>query len=406
MSKPIIELHKLGKRYRKRTRESYLALRDILAQPWRLWQKKRPVYFWALKEVTFAVQPGEVWGVIGRNGAGKSTLLKILSRITEPTEGYAILRGRVGSLLEIGTGFHYELTGRENIYFNGALLGMKRAEIRRKFDEIVEFSGVGEFLDMPLKHYSSGMVVRLGFAIAAHLEPEILIVDEVLAVGDIEFQKKCLGKMEEVSSREGRTVLFVSHQMNQIRRLCQKAVWLEEGQVRQVGPVEEVLSAYEVEFSRRSKGEEFLLQNGSSHVRARFLRWELRGSSEEEAYSLSHFGPLTVAFLLHVFRPLRYVYIMVAIRDMEGRVLWGIDRRVPALSPGIVTFEYELEYLPLAPGTYEWTAHLHDEEGLVDILEGYPLLRVDLPMYRCSLDQWAGILNIPYTFRVSTVEAG
>src|SRR6202046_1664048 len=183
--------------------------------------------FWALKDVSFEVKQGEVLGIIGRNGAGKSTLLKILSRITEPTQGRILLKGRVASLLEVGTGFHPELTGRENIYLNGAILGMTQREIRKKFDEIVAFAEIEKFLDTPVKHYSSGMYVRLAFAVAAHLEPEILIVDEVLAVGDTDFQKKCMGKMDEVSRRDGRTVLFVSHTMASVERLCDRAILLD-----------------------------------------------------------------------------------------------------------------------------------------------------------------------------------
>jgi len=199
--------------------------------------------FWALKDVSFEVKRGEVVGIIGRNGAGKSTLLKILSRITEPTEGRVTLRGRVASLLEVGTGFHPELTGRENIFLNGAILGMTKAEIRKKFDEIVAFAEVERFLDTPVKRYSSGMYVRLAFAVAAHLEPEILVVDEVLAVGDAEFQKKCLGKMKDVATG-GRTVLFVSHNMGAVTRLCQNGLLLQKGHLIKQGPVEEVISAY------------------------------------------------------------------------------------------------------------------------------------------------------------------
>jgi lipopolysaccharide transport system ATP-binding protein len=198
---------------------------------------------WALKEVCFEIKRGEVVGIIGRNGAGKSTLLKILSRITEPTEGYVDVYGRVGSLLEVGTGFHPELTGRENIYLNGAILGMKRTEIERKFDEIVAFAEVARFIDTPLKHYSSGMYLRLAFAVAAHLEPEILIVDEVLAVGDSRFQKKCINKMQDVG-QQGRTVLFVSHNMPAITRLCQRAILLDQGQLLRDGPSSEVVSSY------------------------------------------------------------------------------------------------------------------------------------------------------------------
>ncbi|MBI3951593.1 MAG: ABC transporter ATP-binding protein, partial [Acidobacteria bacterium] len=198
---------------------------------------------WALRDVSFEIKQGEVVGIIGRNGAGKSTLLKILSRITEPTEGYAEIHGRVGSLLEVGTGFHPELTGRENIYLNGAILGMKRTEIERKFDEIVAFAEVEKFIDTPVKHYSSGMYLRLAFAVAAHLEPEILLVDEVLAVGDAAFQKKCLGKMEDIGA-QGRTVLFVSHNMPAVSRLCRRAILLDEGSVLRDGASHQVISAY------------------------------------------------------------------------------------------------------------------------------------------------------------------
>ena len=199
--------------------------------------------FWALKDVSLQIKQGEVVGIIGRNGAGKSTLLKILSRITVPTEGRIRIDGRIASLLEVGTGFHQELTGRENIFLNGAILGMTRAEIIRKFDEIVEFSGVEEFLDTPVKRYSSGMYVRLAFAVAAHLEPEILIVDEVLAVGDAAFQKKCLGKMGSFA-QSGRTVLFVSHNMEAVRTLCQRAVWLKDGRLHKDGKADEILEDY------------------------------------------------------------------------------------------------------------------------------------------------------------------
>jgi len=198
---------------------------------------------WALKDVSFEVKSGEVVGIIGRNGAGKSTLLKVLSRITEPTEGYAEIRGRVGSLLEVGTGFHQELTGRENIYLNGAILGMRRAEIDHKFDEMVAFAEVEKFIDTPVKHYSSGMRLRLGFAVAAHLEPEILLVDEVLAVGDARFQRKCINKMQDVG-HQGRTVLFVSHSMPAITRLCERTILLDEGRVLKDGPSPKVVSAY------------------------------------------------------------------------------------------------------------------------------------------------------------------
>jgi lipopolysaccharide transport system ATP-binding protein len=228
----------------------YLALRDLIAQGAQRLLGRRAAEdegtetFRALRDVTFSVEQGDRVGIIGRNGAGKSTLLKILSRITEPTAGRIRIRGRVAALLEVGTGFHAELTGRENIYLNGALLGMRRAEIRSKFDEIVAFSEVEQFVDTPVKHYSSGMYVRLAFAVAAHLEPEILIVDEVLSVGDAQFQKKCLGKMEDVSRQEGRTVLFVSHNTGVVAQLCNKAILLDRGQIVVDGDTSTVLGRY------------------------------------------------------------------------------------------------------------------------------------------------------------------
>jgi lipopolysaccharide transport system ATP-binding protein len=233
---------------------------------------------WALKDVSFEVKQGEVVGIIGRNGAGKSTLLKILSRITEPTKGLAEIHGRVGSLLEVGTGFHSELTGRENIYLNGAILGMKRAEINRKFDEIVAFAEVEKFVDTPVKHYSSGMYLRLAFAVAAHLEPEILIIDEVLAVGDARFQKKCLNKMQDVG-QAGRTVLFVSHNMPAISRLCERAMLLDEGIILADGLAHEVVSVYlksENDATAERKWPDLNKAPGSDVVRLRAVRVRIK----------------------------------------------------------------------------------------------------------------------------------
>jgi len=255
MSDVVIRCEGLSKQYRIGAKqEPYRTLRDSLANaaiaPFRMFTRNgngsngngRDT-IWALKDVSFEVKRGEVVGIIGRNGAGKSTLLKILSRITEPTEGRAMLKGRIAALLEVGTGFNPELTGRENIYLNAAILGMKKAEIDRKFDEIVAFAEVEKFIDTPVKHYSSGMHLRLGFAVAAHLEPEILVVDEVLAVGDAEFQKKCLGKMGDVA-KQGRTILFVSHNMGAIQALCSQTVLLNHGALEHLGPTPEVVTAY------------------------------------------------------------------------------------------------------------------------------------------------------------------
>ena len=259
MSDTVIKVENLGKKYliRHQQSERYVALRDVLTNKFKSLGKRlislqphssdlQPSReeFWALKDVSFEVKQGDRIGIIGRNGAGKTTLLKLLSRITEPTTGRIAIKGRVASLLEVGTGFHPELTGRENIFLNGAILGMTKKEIRSKFDEIVDFSEIEKFLDTPVKRYSSGMYVRLAFAVAAHLEPEILLVDEVLAVGDASFQKKCLGKMEDVSTKEGRTVLFVSHNMGAIQSLCKRCLLIQKGNLIQDNSAQAVVQAY------------------------------------------------------------------------------------------------------------------------------------------------------------------
>jgi lipopolysaccharide transport system ATP-binding protein len=239
--KPILEVKNLWKQYKIGGQQaSYLSLRERLLQPF---QRQEIDTFWALQDINFDVHQGECIGIIGRNGAGKSTLLKILSQITPPTKGYIKARGRIASLLEVGTGFHPELTGRENVYLNGSILGLKRSEINAKFDEIIDFSGIEKFLDTPLKHYSSGMRLRLAFSVAAHLEPEILLIDEVLAVGDAEFQKKCLGKMDEVS-KSGRTVIFVSHNLGAVRQLCSRGILLKNGKIEIVETIDTILEKY------------------------------------------------------------------------------------------------------------------------------------------------------------------
>lgn len=257
METPIIEAKNVGKKYDiNRSKGGYIALRDVITtvikSPFTYLRHKASEVvghktkeeFWALRNLNFSVNKGEIIGIIGGNGAGKSTLLKILSQITPPTTGEIKIKGRVGSLLEVGTGFHPELSGRENIFLNGAILGMPKAEISKKFDDIVEFAGIQKFIDTPVKYYSSGMYVRLAFSVAAHMEPDILVVDEVLAVGDVEFQKKCLGKMEEVTKKDGRTILFVSHNLDAVERLCTKTILLKKGEIVKFGETSEVVNYY------------------------------------------------------------------------------------------------------------------------------------------------------------------
>jgi len=280
---PIIEVKGVSKRYRIGEKQRYYSFRDTLVDlataPFKQKNKIRDNAFWALKDISFSVMPGEVIGIIGRNGAGKSTLLKILSRITPPTKGEITLRGRVASLLEVGTGFHPELTGRENIYLNGAILGMKRAEINDKFDEIVAFAEISRFLDTPVKFYSSGMYMRLAFAIAAHLDPEILLVDEVLAVGDAQFQKKCLGKMEEVA-KEGKTVLFVSHNLIAIESLCSSTLIVNKGKIILNGETKKIIGKYLDIIKNNTKQ---ILKNRTDRIgkgNIRIYKIEFRGENQ------------------------------------------------------------------------------------------------------------------------------
>jgi homopolymeric O-antigen transport system ATP-binding protein len=349
----------------------YTALRDVIGSEIRNLARKavgaargRQVFrnreideFWALRDVTFEVHQGEVLGIIGRNGAGKSTLLKVLSRITEPTTGRVTLRGRVASLLEVGTGFHPELTGRENVYLNGAILGMSRAEIGKKFDEIVAFAEVEKFLDTPVKRYSSGMYVRLAFAVAAHLEPEILIVDEVLAVGDAEFQKKCLGKMDAISRREGRTVLFVSHNMGVIGKLCGSALWLDRGSILDCGSAMELTTKY-LSHSRTSTGRAVRVaelprpdQQAGTRLRIEELEWI-------SPWPLRQGGRTRARITFSTKTPISDLAIGIAFRNVEGCQLMeccsdlsdGARKNLPGA--GRYSATIEIDSLPLAPDTY------------------------------------------------------
>jgi|ERR1700693_1420951 len=392
MSDTVIRVEGLGKRYRVGERERYLALRDVLTRLFTspLRRNRRSVDFlWALRNINLDISRGEVVGLIGRNGAGKSTLLKILARITRPTEGWADLQGRVGSLLEVGTGFHPELTGRENVYLSGAILGMRKKEIARKFDEIVSFAEVERFLDTPLKHYSSGMQMRLAFAVAAHLEPEILLVDEVLAVGDLQFQKKCLGKMGDVA-KTGRTIVFVSHQMTQIRRLCEHVLWLDDGRIRQAGRTGELIAAYETEMMSGSAKK----QGDTSEI---FVGWELRSSGSILKDGLSE---VTFQFTVNPREPIRRGYFGFHIHN-DASVLvasWGFDGL--NMEPGVQQIRVTLPQLPLRPGTYSILTSLFNSGNnltgkMLEIWNGIPFLAVDtLPLCHPE-DAWAGILNLP-----------
>ena len=369
MDKPIIEVQSLSKLYTLGSIGA-TSLRESVEM---LWAKVRrqprlngtpltarfapeqvgpvPHSFWALRDISFSVQPGEVIGLIGQNGAGKSTLLKILSRITEPTKGRAILRGRVASLLEVGTGFHPELSGRDNIYLNGAILGMKHAEIARKFDEIVSFAEVEDFVDTPVKRYSSGMHLRLAFAVAAHLEPEILLVDEVLAVGDATFQKKCLGKMGDVA-RQGRTVLVVSHNMASILSLCQRAVMLKFGTVLKVGPVQEIVHAY----LEGSKPEEVVaLSDRHDREGDGSVRYESIAIENAEGGNVIRTGSRCRVIIRYKSdKPVRQTRFLLTIYDLTHVSLFQLDTEatgdLPEVLPAEGTIMCETGPLPITPG--------------------------------------------------------
>jgi lipopolysaccharide transport system ATP-binding protein len=463
MSDTIISVENLGKKYRishQGERQRYVALRDVIAQkcaaPFRaLFGKngrvsplrkdsgdypKRTIKqspalalnnvvregqaasskedFWALKGVSFEVKQGEVVGILGRNGAGKSTLLKILSRITEPSEGRVVLKGRVASLLEVGTGFHPELTGRENIFLNSAILGMTRAETKLKFDEIVAFSEVGKFLDTPVKRYSSGMYVRLAFAVAAHLEPEILIVDEVLAVGDAQFQKKCLGKMQDVATKEGRTVLFVSHNMGAISELCSKAITLDAGRLLSSGDVEVLISDY--------------LQSGASQSgfvqfnRVRDKPRTLAKAFFHSAAILNHLGQTTssidvkhgfsVELVYEVVHPIRNLEVSIRIITSDGRPVMtsmaseAMPEIVENEQLGVNQARVKVPGMFLMPGHYMITIGLFEPCG--EVFDSHEAtLRVDIQdtgtvftRYQLSSHIFGVVIN-PLDWQVETIEA-
>ncbi|HVU57456.1 MAG TPA: polysaccharide ABC transporter ATP-binding protein [Puia sp.] len=392
MSQPVIKVENLSKQFiiAHEAREGYSTLRDTVMKSvsGMLSSRKREANrnghatketFWAINDVSFEISKGDRVGIIGRNGAGKSTLLKLLSRITEPSAGRITLNGRVASLLEVGTGFHPELTGRENIYLNGAILGMSRSEIRKKFDEIVAFAETEKFLDTPVKRYSSGMYVRLAFAIAAHLEPEILIVDEVLAVGDAQFQKKCLGKMEDVSKNEGRTVLFVSHNMGVVSQLCQTAILMQSGRLASIGNVNEAIQHYIAINAESGKGYIADAEKiaGKSNYLSRFNTTKADGSSCNE----------------YIFDEHMYLEVDFVVRDMNPNLQIGIglqdkiQNRIFTIIREIGKFQKTDEHtykgkvrLPaslIAPNIYSFVVALWTKDGQVfDILENVCSIKI------------------------------
>ncbi len=383
MSDVVIRVENLSKKYiiGHQKPEKYLALRDVIAGGIKgvaqkiLQQKKinkSQEEFWALKDVSFEINQGDRIGIIGRNGAGKSTLLKILSRITEPTSGRITINGRVASLLEVGTGFHPELTGRENIFLNGSILGMSKVEIKKKFDEMVNFAEVEKFLDTPVKHYSSGMYVRLAFAVAAHLEPEILIVDEVLAVGDAQFQKKCLGKLEDVG-REGRTVLFVSHNMATVTSLCQDAIWLMNGKVHERGSADWITSKYLIYGSELSG--EVEIDTTKQESRFHFNRLSLLNVDNQVTSVFDIKQPIKVRLEYSSIQAVKDLELTIRIYTSSGAPVFSINRSASIdldINTGDYVAEIEIPANFLAPDTYSIDLGAHIPR--VEVLSNYQSL--------------------------------
>jgi lipopolysaccharide transport system ATP-binding protein len=411
MSDTFIKVSHLSKQYRIGAREGYKTFRETLVDaakaPFRgissIFNRKSALadrqaeMIWALRDVSFEVKQGEVVGIIGRNGAGKSTLLKILSKITEPTEGRVELRGRVGSLLEVGTGFHPELTGHENIYLYGAILGMDRWEVTRKFDEIVSFAELEKFIDTPVKKYSSGMYMRLAFAVAAHLEPEILLVDEILAVGDAAFQKKCLGKVGDVS-KAGRTVLFVSHNMGAISRLCQRSFWMDDGRVRKEGETQKIINQYQSHYLVATPHWQRPDHSGTAGDFA-FLSVK---SANQQHQVTSYFAGNDAVLVQIDYRVSRYLsgcQIGVRLLNSEGLpILTTADSDATGASampkdPGLYHASFHIPGNLLAPGTYSLliAAHL-PHRNVYETIEQAVVFEVSAPGSLTSLDGRYGLI--------------
>lgn len=397
MEKSIIEVRNIGKKYNiTHQRGGYITMRDVIANifdnPFAFAVDKTKSAiglkpreeFWALKNVSFEVKRGEVIGIIGANGAGKSTLLKILSQITPPTTGEIILRGRVGSLLEVGTGFHPELTGRENIFLNGAILGMKKKEIANKFDEIVAFAGIEKFLDTPVKHYSSGMHVRLAFSVAAHMEPEILVVDEVLAVGDAEFQKKCLGKMDEITKKDGRTILFVSHNINAIENLCSNTIILNKGKIIFFGETKHAIQIYNQEIFRNTDTKDFLSikrKHGALNVKITDI---ILTDSFGKTITSPKSGEKLIIKISYESKKqenMLDVIFSIAFRNMSGNELFVcaniISNPINDSYPSNGTIKCVIDRLPLSRGSYIMAAMIQVDGIIEDHIEDAVCFKVE-----------------------------
>ena len=381
MTVPTIRVEHLGKLYQIGERDSYRTLRDTIVRSFHRSQHKSEEHIWALRDVSFDVYEGEVVGCIGGNGAGKSTLLKLLSRITEPTEGSFELRGRVSSLLDIGVGFHPELTGRENIFLSGAILGMKKREITKKFNEIVKFSELERFIDTPIKHYSTGMWVRLGFAVAAHMEPEILLVDEVLSAGDAAFQKKCLGKIDEATG-QGRTVLIVSHNLKAITDLCERCLWIDHGRIIRSGATQEVVVAYlESTQPQRTTGKIESDMHENPIADALFRQVTIVNATDQRVAKIFFGETLKIMIQFEVVRPVSELRIAAGLeRHQDGVTVAMVHNNddptssLHNLQPGVYSLQVETK-IPLSPGGYSINLEAKPGTGILRAGSNWDVVR-------------------------------
>jgi lipopolysaccharide transport system ATP-binding protein len=407
MIRSVLQVSRLSKRYRIGEYSADTQFREVIMRAMSKLARRQPEQeqiVWALQDVSFEVQQGEVLGIIGRNGAGKSTLLKLLSRITYPTSGSLKARGRVVSLLEVGTGFHEELTGRENIFLNGSILGMKKKEIERRLDKIVEFSGIGKFIDTPIKRYSSGMRLRLGFAVAAHLSPDILLVDEVLAVGDADFQKKCLDAMDGLRT-SGRTVLFVSHNMAAVENLCSRCIWMEGGRIRADGPARSVVSEYMKTFARASTGSVDLenIESRSGNGDGKFTHIEFMNGAGETTNYIRSGDKVVLRLHYRAHKMLRDLVVGINLHNEYGTLIaasnnWATGDDIPVVEAGDGFADFEIDCLYLLPGRYFLSLWLGKWSNLHDVLKNCIHFDVEPSNYYGSgrgIDSSFGMLFFP-----------
>ena len=426
----VIRAEHLGKKYlisHQGERERYIALRDVITRKvmsahrsalnfFRKPQarQRRSEEFWAIKDLNFEIKQGEVVGIIGRNGAGKSTLLKILSRITEPSEGRVEIAGRVASLLEVGTGFHPELTGRENIYLNGTILGMTRPEIRRKFDEIVAFAEVEQFLDTPVKRYSSGMHVRLAFSVAAHMEPEILVVDEVLAVGDAEFQSKCIGKMKGVAGTGDRTILFVSHNMAACKQLCRRGIWLDHGVIRMMGSIDEVIEAYLADLHEHSASGILSEADVSGDGQVDLLSYSVSNPDSEAGLPPKTRDDILIRVNLLAHQYIKHPACGISLYNQFGTLITAINTvelgvPLPSLSVGNGSVDVRIRNNVLLPGLYTASFWVMNPQGhIYAMTENSIVFEIaQTPLYgTCEVNHLWGCVYSDVQFSIGTLADG